>query len=131
MEQCRRVIAETQSTESDCKSTASPSVRRGHIGEFMANCCGLSTKAPLLPVGGGAGGAVKSLNLRARLADLREQARVEELALHHGAQDDHKLLKDRVGGWALTPDQLRYLKCTPYEYNASAGSYLELLFLQR
>ena len=42
-----------------------------------------------------------------------------------------KALKGHVGGWAFTPAQMAHLKVTPYEYNASAGSVLELLVLQR
>lgn len=35
------------------------------------------------------------------------------------------------GGWVLPADQMDYLRRYPYEYHASAGSVLELLFLQR
>ena len=35
------------------------------------------------------------------------------------------------GGWILSPNQMRFLAEKPYLYNASAGSYLELLILQR
>ena len=35
------------------------------------------------------------------------------------------------GGWILSRSQMRFLSEKPYLYNASAGSYLELLFLQK
>lgn len=34
-------------------------------------------------------------------------------------------------GWILLPEQLDVLKKKPYSYNATAGSFLELLFLQK
>jgi len=34
-------------------------------------------------------------------------------------------------GWILLPEQIDFLHKTPYAYNATAGSFLELLFLQR
>lgn len=39
--------------------------------------------------------------------------------------------KHEAGGWVLTPCQMRYIREQPYQYNASAGSYLELFCLQR
>lgn len=39
--------------------------------------------------------------------------------------------KHEAGGWVLTPSQMRYIREQPYQYNASAGSYLELFCLQR
>ena len=74
---------------------------------------------------------LRNLNIRERLADFREQVRNEDLVLRSGAIDDQKALKGHVGGWAFTPAQMAHLKVTPYEYNASAGSVLELLVLQR
>lgn len=71
--------------------------------------------------------------LRAKLSglreDLREQVRNEDRALKsQGANDD---AKDLVGGWALNPDQMKFMRNKQYEYNASAGSILELLVFQR
>lgn len=96
---------------------------------------------PLFPISPNGAGSHKvnsngesgkaKLNLRARLADLREQVRVENLALHSGTQDDHKFLKVNVGGWALSPGQIKFLQSSPYEYNASAGGLLERICLQR
>lgn len=39
--------------------------------------------------------------------------------------------KHEAGGWVLTPSQMRHIREEPYQYNASAGSYLELFCLQR
>ena len=77
------------------------------------------------------GNKSKSPSISERFADFREKVRVEDLALSSGVQDDHIKAKDTVGGWAFTPEQMRHLKVTPYEYNASAGSYLELWIMQR
>lgn len=74
---------------------------------------------------------ISSLNISKRIADFREQVRNEDLVLKSGVVDDHKALKGHVGGWAFTPEQMTYMKTTPYVYNASAGSYLEVFVLQR
>lgn len=34
-------------------------------------------------------------------------------------------------GWILLPEQMDVLSKKPYSYNATAGSFLELLFLQK
>lgn len=34
-------------------------------------------------------------------------------------------------GWILLPEQMDVLSKKPYTYNATAGSFLELLFLQK
>lgn len=34
-------------------------------------------------------------------------------------------------GWILLPEQIDVLSKKPYTYNATAGSFLELLFLQK
>ncbi|CAN8026522.1 unnamed protein product [Ixodes persulcatus] len=39
--------------------------------------------------------------------------------------------RENFGGWILPEEQMDKLRKTPYHYNASAGSILELLFLQR
>lgn len=39
--------------------------------------------------------------------------------------------KENFGGWVLPVEQMDNLRKMPYLYNASAGSILELLFLQR
>lgn len=39
--------------------------------------------------------------------------------------------RENSGGWILPVEQMDHLRKTPYHYNASAGSILELLFLQR
>ena len=95
--------------------------------------------------------------LRQRIEKFREQIRAEDLALKYADADDvcynhtigsgssfnsnssnngrsgsgKQLLKHHFGGWAFTPAQIRHLQEKPYEYNASAGSYLELLIMQR
>lgn len=74
---------------------------------------------------------ISSLNISKRIADFREQVRNEDLVLKSGVVDDHKALKGHVGGWAFTPKQMAHMKTTPYVYNASAGSYLEVFALQR
>ncbi|KAK8770458.1 hypothetical protein V5799_013076 [Amblyomma americanum] len=39
--------------------------------------------------------------------------------------------RENFGGWVLPVEQMDNLRKKPYMYNASAGSVLELLFLQR
>nr|XP_046913672.1 cholinephosphotransferase 1-like [Dermatophagoides farinae] len=70
-----------------------------------------------------------SLNIPKSLAELRDTVRAENIALK--SDHDHKTSKRSVGGWALRPDQLKYLKDHVYEYNASAGSILEVWIMQR
>ncbi|KAF7491797.1 Choline/ethanolaminephosphotransferase 1 [Sarcoptes scabiei] len=69
-----------------------------------------------------------TLALRKHLANFRHQYHVENVALFES--EDRKTLKDSIG-WTLKPEQLRYLRSTTYEYNASAGSILELLVMQK
>lgn len=66
-----------------------------------------------------------------KFKDFREKVRVEAMEMEINKCDDNKRLKQVVGGWALSPEHMQYLSTNPYVYNASAGSYLELLFLQR
>ena len=66
-----------------------------------------------------------------KFKDFREKVRVEAMEMEINRCDDNKRLKQLVGGWALKPHHMHYLSTNPYVYNASAGSYLELLFLQR
>ncbi|CAG2114973.1 unnamed protein product [Medioppia subpectinata] len=65
-----------------------------------------------------------------KFSDFKEKVRVEALEMEINRCDDNKRLKQVLGGWALSSSQMRYLSTKPYVYNASAGSYLELLFLQ-
>lgn len=70
--------------------------------------------------------------IRAHFANLRDQVRAEDRQLQRSAEEeDHKVSKLVAGGWALAPEQMHYLKTHDYEYNASAGSVLELLIMQR
>lgn len=47
-----------------------------------------------------------------------------------GSGDDEKS-KKICGGWVLRVEEMEHLRRTPYLYNASAGSVLELFCLQR
>ncbi|KAH9417603.1 hypothetical protein DERP_010417 [Dermatophagoides pteronyssinus] len=70
-----------------------------------------------------------SLNLPKSFAEFRDTVRAENIALK--SDHDHKTSKRSVGGWALKPDQMKFLKDHTYEYNASAGSVLEIWIMQR
>lgn len=74
---------------------------------------------------------VAGRNIRAHLANLREQVRTEDSRLQQQGCEDQKASKLVAGGWALAPEQMNFLKERDYEYNASAGSILELLIMQR
>lgn len=63
--------------------------------------------------------------------EFKEKVRIEAMEMEINKCDDNKRLKQVVGGWALSPKHMQYLISKPYVYNASAGSYLELLFLQK
>lgn len=69
-------------------------------------------------------------NIRAHLANFREQVRAEDNRLQQGCEN-HKDSKLVAGGWALAPEQMDFLKDRDYEYNASAGSILELFVMQK
>jgi len=63
--------------------------------------------------------------------DFKEKVRIEAMEMQINRCDDNKRLKELHGGWTLDKKQMQYLMTNPYVYNASAGSYLELLFLQK
>ncbi|XP_064482379.1 cholinephosphotransferase 1-like isoform X2 [Ornithodoros turicata] len=48
-----------------------------------------------------------------------------------GAMEKTTKTRDNFGGWVLPVEQMDHLRKVPYQYNASAGSLLECLFLQR
>lgn len=73
----------------------------------------------------------RKLSLREKFADLREKVRAENLALKSQDDNEKKRSKRSIGGWVLNQEQIKYLNVTEYRYNASAGSILEILFLQK
>lgn len=71
----------------------------------------------------------KKLTIRKRFEKFRDKVRVENNALN--VEQNHKKLKRIVNGWTLTNEQINYLSITEYKYNASAGSILEVLVMQK
>jgi hypothetical protein len=74
---------------------------------------------------------VKQYELKEAARTHQREQRERHRTTFDQTSEDILQSKEVIGGWVLTPSQMKFLHEKPYLYNASAGSYLELLFLQK
>ena len=63
--------------------------------------------------------------------ELGKKLESNKLRSSYAVTVDPSFARGATGGWILTRSQMRFLSEKPYLYCASAGSYLEVMFLQK